>query len=132
MTIDNLISRLENAHDAEEDSISVIRAVGVTVAEIQTAIDAFPQHPKAEIFRRAIQGKNPVETLYCDRADILGIAKGLAVVVEQTYSPADGVVMHAKKLGKSIAGLAASAAAAPSSLPAESEPQPPAFRKSKG
>lgn len=101
MGLKHLVDRLESDTPQGPVAIRRLSAVEVTADEVREAISANPHHPLAWIFSGAVEGLDGDAKLFCDKADILGLAKNLAVLKRRQM--VDGELHVCKELGESLA-----------------------------
>lgn len=108
MGVQDLVERLESNQPQGPVPIRKMAGVQVTADEIREAIAANPNHPLAWVFGQAVEGQPGDTKLYCDRADILGLATNRAV--RSRRHMVDDELHLSKELGPSLAKPAAAPA----------------------
>jgi hypothetical protein len=121
MPVQDLVDRLESNEPQGPVPIRRLSGVQVTADEIREAISANPNHPLAWIFSQAVEGQPGDAKLYCDRADILGLATNRAV--RKRRHMVDDELHISKELGQSLEAKKPTPASTPKAQTASSEAQ---------
>jgi hypothetical protein len=98
MGLGDLINRLEHGDEAQGLVVRRLKPAEATVGEIREACDAFPDHPLAEIFRRATHGMPSTQPLVVDHNDLLALATNRDVVNRSAVQ--NGAMVVWKEIGE--------------------------------
>ncbi|MGD9647083.1 MAG: hypothetical protein AB7U73_15335 [Pirellulales bacterium] len=102
MALDRLIARVEAGGQLDGPKLRKLAPAVVTVGELREAIAAYPEHPVAQAYALAVDGRPDERRLTVDRNDLLALCTNCAVVTHEEWTA--GGVEISKSVGGPLAG----------------------------